>query len=121
MLSTATNRLCGPCQRIIETVRVVDWYRNLIHHESLETLRDSAQETCGICTVLLQHLQSSDLQQVHDLWNRLFPIKCESDTSSASWQNSFKLVLTSDGVRELDLEFTFEGIKESIGWYTPMP
>jgi hypothetical protein len=41
----------------------------------------------------------------------LFPLKCESDTSSASWQSSFELTLTSDGVESFELRFIFEVIK----------
>ena len=118
MIPDTSNRLCGPCNRILDTIREVDWHTDLIHHHSLRTLSESAKEACGICTVLLEHLQSSAFQQVPDLWDKLFPIKCESDTSSASWQSSFELTLKSDGVENLSLNFTLEAIEKSVGRYT---
>ncbi|KAF2806681.1 HET-domain-containing protein [Mytilinidion resinicola] len=122
MVSDTSNRLCGPCNCILENIREVNWHTNLVHHHSLRTLEESANAACGVCTVLLEHLQSSSFQQVSDMWDKLFPIKCESDTSSASWQSSFELTLTSDGVKNLGLKFTFEVIEESVGnqsGYTP--
>lgn len=55
------------------------------------------------------------------LWDKLFPIKCDSDTSSASWQSSFELTFTSDGVESLSLKFTLEVIEESAGRYNLLP
>jgi hypothetical protein len=117
MISDTSNRLWGPCNRILNIIREVEWHANHVHHHSLRTLNESAEEACGICAVLLEHLQSSAFQQVPDLWDKLFPIKCGSDTSSASWQSSFELTLTSDGVENLRLTFTLEGIEESVGKY----
>lgn len=117
MAADASNKLCGLCTSILDTIREVHWHTGLIHHQSLRTLNQSANDACGICTVLLEHLQSSAFQQVSDMWDKLFPIKCESDTSSATWQSSFELTLTSDGMENLCLKFTFEAIEEFVGWY----
>jgi hypothetical protein len=115
MLYDTSNKLCGACNCILDTIREVNWHTNLIHHHSFRTLSESAQHACGICTVLLEHLQGSEFQQVSDMWDKLFPIKCESDTSSASWQSSFDLTLTSDGVKNLCLKFTLQAVEEFIG------
>ncbi|KAF1998879.1 HET-domain-containing protein [Amniculicola lignicola CBS 123094] len=113
MVSHASNKLCDPCNSILDKIRHVDWHTDLIHHHSLSTLEESAETGCGVCVVLLEHLQGSAFRKVPDLWDKLFPIKCESDTSSASWQTSFELKLTSGGVEDLSLTFTFELINES--------
>jgi hypothetical protein len=44
----------------------------------------------------------------------LFPIKCETDTSSASWQSSFELTLTSDDLESFKLRFFFEAKEEAV-------
>ena len=111
-----SNKLCGTCNGILETIREVDWHTNLVHHRSLATLSDSAQAACGICAVLLGHLQSNTFENVPDLWDEVFPIKCESDTSSAGWQDSFELILTSDSVESLNLKFALDAIETPPGW-----
>jgi len=111
------NELCGQCRHIIDTIRVVGLHGGVIHHSSLDTLEASAEEACGICTVLLGHLQSSPFQQIPGLWDRLFPIRCESDTSSAIWQTSFELILTSK-CWNLNLKFILEAIDDDFGKYS---
>ena len=112
MASETSNTLCDTCRRIIDTIRDVEWHQNLDHQLSRGSLNESAQEGCGICAVLKEHLESNAFQQVPDLWDNIFPLKCESDTSSASWQTSFELILTSDGVKSFNLKFTLEVIEE---------
>ncbi|CZR61292.1 uncharacterized protein PAC_11188 [Phialocephala subalpina] len=115
MTSKSYNSLCGPCRDIINTIREVDWYTDLAHHRSIETLKTSAKEACGVCTVILEYVLSSAFQHETELTDKLFPIKCESDTSSASWQSSFELRFTSSLVENLDLKFTFESMEETLG------
>jgi hypothetical protein len=113
MTSATSNSLCGICQGIIDTIRKPQWHTNLVHHESRESLEESARSYCGICTELLQHLLSTGtLPPTPGSNEMLFPLKCESDTSSASWQSSFELTLTSGGVESFELQFIFEVIKE---------
>lgn len=109
------NTLCGPCNRILDTISEAAWYTNLIYHQSLATLYESSRHGCGICTVTLEHLYSSKFEQAPDLWGKLFPLKCESDTSSASWQRSFDLTIIFDGVENLHLKFTFDSVGEVTG------
>jgi hypothetical protein len=115
MSTDGFNTLCGPCNRILDTISEAAWYTNLIHHQSLATLYESSRHGCGICTVTLEYLHSSEFEQVPDLWDNLFPLKCESDTSSASWQESFDLTIISDDVETLHLKFTFDSIWEVTG------
>jgi hypothetical protein len=112
MIDRTCNELCDPCNRILSQIRNVDWHTNLAHHASIETLRKSAKEACGVCYALLEHLETSAFAQEDDFWDRLFPILCECDTSSAKWQSSIELKLTSDGVENLNVIFTFEGIDD---------
>jgi hypothetical protein len=116
MTSATSNSLCGIYQGIIDTIRKPQWHTTLIHHESRESLEESARSYCGICTELLQHLLSTGtLPPTPGSNEMLFPLKCESDTSSASWQSSFELTLTSDDVESFELRFIFEIIKEPEG------
>ncbi|KAF2824701.1 HET-domain-containing protein [Ophiobolus disseminans] len=70
---------------------------------------------CGICTELLNHLQGLQDRESPDIWGKVFPLKCESDTSAACWQSSFELMLSSDGVESFNLSMTFEVIDDSPG------
>jgi hypothetical protein len=115
--SNSYNQLCGMCNSVLEVISRVHWYTQLLHHDSLQALIESAKDACGICSVLLEHLKSTAVQHETDLGAQLFPILCESDTSSASWQSSFDLVLTSPGVGSLTLKFTFQVVEESTGLF----
>lgn len=124
MALSTHNDLCGPCKNVLDTIRRVGLHTDIVHHLSLEMLRHSAQNACGICSFLLEHLQSSDLQKESDLQDELekfFPIRCVSDTSAATWQDSFELTLTSypGGPTNLNLTFTLEAIEELSGSCTP--
>ncbi len=44
MTSDTSNKLCGTCKGILGTIRVMDWYTNLIHHESLPSVKQSARK-----------------------------------------------------------------------------
>lgn len=110
-----SNKPCAQCEDIFKAICIADWQFDLVHHRSLVTLHESAQKACGICTVLLEHLQSRIFQEVPDLWDNVFPIICESDTSLTEWQSSFDLTLTSAGVENLSLKFTLESIAELEG------
>ena len=111
MASATSKGICGICQGIIDTIHEVRWHTYLVHHQSRKSLERSARNHCGICTELLQYLCSGNHGQAPNAWDALFPIKCESDTSSASWQSSFELTLTSDGLRSFELRFVLEVIK----------
>lgn len=118
----ACNELCGVCQIIVDTIRFEDEYQNLIHQRSFDGLSHSAKSACGICTVLLEHVQreysyGDALDPEAELWTKLFPIRCASDTSCAAWQDSIELTLTSDGVDNLALTFTLEAILDTGGWF----
>ncbi|KAF2687503.1 HET-domain-containing protein [Lentithecium fluviatile CBS 122367] len=115
MTSGAANGFCGTCTHILDTISDLTVQSNLVHHRSIKALEESAEEACGICTVLLDHLQSSAFQQVPDLWDRLFPIICSYYMESASREGSFELHLSSQGVNKLRLEFVFDLIKASVG------
>jgi hypothetical protein len=115
MTSATSKSLCGICQGIMDTIQEVRWHTNLVHHQSRKSLERSARNYCGICTELLQYLCSSIPNQASSTWDALFPIKCQSDTSSASWQSSFTLTLTSDGLETIELQFIFEVIQAPEG------
>jgi hypothetical protein len=116
--SSLTNQLCGTCNKILEQLRHEQLWTQLVHHNTLETLTESARSACGICSLLLEHLASITYQHDTRLWAEMFPILLDSDTSSASWQSSFDLVLTSQSVESLALKFTFRVVEESTGWFT---
>jgi hypothetical protein len=102
--SVTFNELCATCQGIVDIISHPGWYKDLVHHESLESLEKSSEQFCGICVEALDYIQG----QYADSLETIFPIKCESDTSSASWQSSFELTLISDRVERFRLGFTFE-------------
>ena len=107
--SVTSNELCATCQGIIDIISHPGWHKDLVHHESLASLESSSEQYCGICTETLQYIR----RRCNDSFEALFPMKCESDTSSASWQSSFELTLTSSGRVDFILPFTFEIMKQS--------
>lgn len=107
LASVTFNELCATCQGIVDIISHPGWHKDLVHHESLASLENSSEQFCGICSETLGYIQ----RELADYSGTLFPIKCESDTSSASWQSSFEWMLTSDGVNNFSLGFTFEVIE----------
>jgi len=106
--SVTFNELCVTCQGIVDIISRPGWHKDLVHHESLASLENSSEQFCGICSETLGYIQ----KEFAGYSETLFPIKCESDTSSASWQSSFEWMLTSDGVNDFSLGFTFEIIEK---------
>ncbi|USP81985.1 hypothetical protein yc1106_09259 [Curvularia clavata] len=53
-----------------------------------------------------------------DTLDPLFPLECECDTSSASWQSSFELILKSQTTASFSLQFIFEVVENSTGSFT---
>lgn len=117
MSNETSNQLCSTCMHIIDTVRQADWHRDLMHHDSFASFKNSANQACGICTTFLHFLQDYNSHLDDEMWHHLFPIKCDCDTSAATWQSSFELNLKSDLVEWLNLTYTLELIDESEGDY----
>jgi len=105
--SVTFNELCATCQGIVDIISHPGWHKDLVHHDSFASLENSSEQFCGICSETLGYIQ----REFAESSEILFPIKCESDTSSASWQSAFEWKLTSDGVNDFSLGFTFEVIE----------
>ena len=107
--SVTFNELCVTCQGIVDIISRPGWHKDLVHHESLLSLERSSEQFCGICAETLDYIQ----RRYTDSFEALFPMSCETETSSASWQSSFELMLTSSGRAEFNLRFTFEMIEQT--------
>ncbi|EMD87842.1 hypothetical protein COCC4DRAFT_142716 [Bipolaris maydis ATCC 48331] len=116
MVSTAPKELCTTCKGILDIIRVAGWYKNLAYHQSLSSLRSSAETACCICALVFSRVYNRDSDS-SDPPETLFPIDCESDTSSASWQHSFELILQSQTATSFRLRFYFETIEDLQGGY----
>ncbi|EUC28229.1 hypothetical protein COCCADRAFT_41206 [Bipolaris zeicola 26-R-13] len=116
MVSTTSRELCSICKGILDIIRVTGWYKNLAYHGSLSSLRSSAKTACCICVLVLSRLYNRDSDS-SDPPEALFPIDCDSDTSSASWQHSFYLTLRSQTAASFKLRFYFETIENPSGGY----
>ena len=110
--SGACNELCATCQSIVDKIRYPQWHKDLLHHESLASLEESSREFCGLCTELLRYLKSNIVEEKTGSWETLFPVRCESDTSAASWQSEFELIFTSDNVESFRRGFIFEVVDD---------
>jgi hypothetical protein len=111
--SVTFNELCATCLGIVDIISHPGWHKDLVHHESLESLEKSSEQFCGICVEALEYIRG----QYADSLETMFPIKCESDTSSASWQSSFELTLKSSGRVDFSLRFIFETIEQPQSKY----
>ena len=108
------NHLCGTCRHIFNKVQDLGCHEGLVYHETLESLISSAKSACGICTTLLDEVNARTAEHTHlpsSDW--LFPIKCECDTSGASWQTSFDMTFSLASFGRL--KFTFEAIQNHSG------
>lgn len=121
-MSSATNTACDVCRRIVDEVSTPNWHTDLIHHESRRGLEKSAASSCGICTLLLEQIRSIADQLSPETWEEVFPIKCESDTSAATWQKSFELRLSCQRVglsEAVSVGFVLELVEEKTGRQIP--
>lgn len=114
MPSVLPRELCATCKAIIGTISVTLWHKNLFHHQSLASLERSVEADCCICAEVLNQLRDRDSDSSDPLV-ALFPIECECDTSSASWQSSFELILASRTVASFSVRFIFEVIEKPTG------
>ena len=111
--SGACNDLCATCQSLVDKIRHPQWHKTLLHHESIDSLEESSRESCGLCIELLRYLRSNIMRNETSSWETLFPVRCESDTSAASWQSEFDLTFTADGLENFSLGFVFELVDTS--------
>jgi hypothetical protein len=119
-IASVFNELCDVCKNTMQILRMEGNHVNLSHHTSISSLSNSADTACGICTVLLDHVESEYLRgrsphEKVEMFKRLFPILCSSDTSCVAWQDSFELTLTSGGLDDLNIVYTLEVSQEDSG------
>jgi hypothetical protein len=110
MASVTNNELCKKCQLLVFDISSKPGLRSLRHHPTLELLEESSKNACGICIELLRSLR--DAFTVNTLAS-LFPIICEFDTSSASWQSSFDVVFKLSKSIDFSLRFIFEIVENT--------
>ncbi|KAF2035832.1 HET-domain-containing protein [Setomelanomma holmii] len=119
MIPGPTNRLCDVCSRVVKILSTPGWHRDLLHHESRASLERSASSNCGICTLLLEQVSSVADKLSIDTWEELaFPVRCDCDTSAASFQRLFELRLSCpwEGTHDrISLTFVLEQVEVDTG------
>lgn len=110
MASVTNNELCKECWILVFYISSKPGLGSLRHHPTLESLEESSTDACGICVELLRFLK--DTFAVNSLAS-LFPVICEFDTSSASWQSSFDVVFKLSKSIDFSLRFILEIVEST--------
>jgi hypothetical protein len=113
MASVTNNQLCKVCQLLVFRISSKPGCGSLQLHSTFELLEERSKSACGICVELLRSLRDGAVGDAVNPLASLFPVICEYDTSSASWQSSFDVVFKLSKSIDFSLRFIFEIVENT--------